>query len=62
MMTEAQKQSIYKWRQTHHDEFLIILRNDYKKYYQNNKDKERLRLKKYNDYKKETKRLRFILL
>jgi hypothetical protein len=61
MLTESQKTSIYKWRDTNTDKYREYERNYYATYRLKNRDKEIERCRKHRTYTAESKRLRNIL-
>ena len=60
--TQALKRAIYKYRDTHREEFTEYSKVYRKKYYEDNKDKVNSKRLKLYYYQKECSRLRNILL
>jgi hypothetical protein len=62
MMTEAQKQASYKWREAHKDAYLDYVKAYYKEYHDKNREKEIMRHRKRRQYLNEAQRMRNILM
>lgn len=61
-LSESRKKSVYKWRETHTEEYLTYINAYYKEYRKKNLVKENLRMKLHHRYKKECLRMRNILI
>jgi macrodomain Ter protein organizer (MatP/YcbG family) len=62
MLTDAQKISIYKWRDANPDRYKDYEKNYYRTYRLNNREKELERCRRYRAFTAESQRLRKICL